>query len=209
MTVSARTRLGTRVRFVGHSFGYTNPPAHGEDGTVTYMPGFKPRTYLPGPGGGLLYVKWDHIGVMGVSPNDLEKVSGRGLGEDDEFPWVSLSYGTLPDKKVILGRVRGSYPMELVRSDADAIEECLMIVERKFAGKHDPFKEFPGRHGKHGYRFSPQGLYALIECVVENQDTVSDEERSYGPRRSEARDNAERALDLVASILQTLNIEWV
>jgi hypothetical protein len=80
--VSPRTRLGTRVRFVGHSFGYSNPPAKGEEGIVTYMPGYKPKTYLPGPGGGLLYVKWDNIGVMGVSPNDVEgvvKKRGKGI----------------------------------------------------------------------------------------------------------------------------------
>ena len=188
MTVSKSTRLGTRVRFVGHSFAYTSPPAKGEEGNVTYMPGYKPRTYLPGPGGGLLYVKWDRIGVMGVSPNDLEKVSGRGLGEDDEFPWVAMSYGKLPARNLILERVRGSYPMELVRSDAEAIEECLDNLEMRHPNVQ-LFEEFPGEHGKHGYRFSPQGLYALIACIVENGEDA--------------------ALDLASSILQTLNIEWV
>jgi hypothetical protein len=76
--VSPRTRLGTRVRFIGHSFGYSNPPEKGEEGIVTYMPGYKPKTYLPGPGGGLLYVKWDNLGVMGVSPNDVESVMPEG-----------------------------------------------------------------------------------------------------------------------------------
>jgi hypothetical protein len=264
MSVSKSTRLGTRVRFVGYGVMYSNPPARGEEGEVTYMPGFKPRTYLPGPGGGLLYVKWDDIGVMGVSPNDLEKVTGsqrqlegfgsfkaeviadnsgrwvgnelrfatekeaneygldlsmrwtavrdvrtvesddpvnyryvkgraerlEGLGEDEsEHPWVRLSYGQLPDKKDVVDRVDGTYRMELTKSDARAIEECLMIVERKFAGRSNPFSEFPSRHGKFGYRFTPQGLYALIECIVEHDE--------------------EAAMDLVSSILQTLNIEWV
>ena len=272
--ISRSTRLGTRVRFIGHSFAYTNPPAKGEEGEVTYMPGYKPRTYLPGPGGGLLYVKWDRKGVMGVSPKDLDIVRSerdiiaphlppprlgtpdevpaidalkryrgqqprswvkgqllrnrwsdvdaetllrkhfdpKGLGESDEFPRVSLTYGTLPNKKLVLERVGKLYPVELVSSDFEAVEECLLIIERRFAGKHDPFEEFSAPHGKYGYRFTPEGLYALLECIVERYDEafdVSDEERGYGPRRSEAREKAERALDLASAILDTLDIEWV
>jgi len=77
--VSRGTRQGTRVRFspnpVSHAL-YRNPPTVGEEGAVTTMPGGGRRTFLPGPGGGLLYVKWDEHGTMGVSPIDLEKVGG-------------------------------------------------------------------------------------------------------------------------------------
>lgn len=78
--VSPRTRLGTRVRFDPNPASHMlyseryGLPERGEEGTVTYMPGFKPRTYFPGPGGGLLYVEWDQAGVLGVSPHDVEKV---------------------------------------------------------------------------------------------------------------------------------------
>ena len=68
-------RVGTRVVFVGSRAGYSNAPEVGEQGTVTTMPGFGARTYLPGPGGGLLYVDWDELGVSGIAPQDLEKVN--------------------------------------------------------------------------------------------------------------------------------------
>lgn len=45
----------------------------GATGAVTLMalPRGK-RTYMPGPGGGLVYVDWDNYGTFGVSPLDLE-----------------------------------------------------------------------------------------------------------------------------------------
>jgi hypothetical protein len=82
--VSKKTRKGTRVRFVGSRVGYTHAPKPNEEGTVTTMPGYgsrvwgsTPRTYLPGPGGGLLYVTWDESGTLGISPNDLEAASDK------------------------------------------------------------------------------------------------------------------------------------
>jgi len=77
--VSKQTRKGTRVRFVGSSVGYTHHPMPNEEGTVTTMPGYGSRTYLPGPGGGLLYVTWDESGTIGISPNDVAKVTRRSL----------------------------------------------------------------------------------------------------------------------------------
>jgi len=77
MPVSPRSRKGTRVVFnasPGSLVLYRNPPDIGEEGTVTTMPGFGTRTFLPGPGGGLLYVRWDNSGTIGVSPRDLDKV---------------------------------------------------------------------------------------------------------------------------------------
>ncbi|MFQ5339957.1 MAG: hypothetical protein ACE5F6_00265 [Anaerolineae bacterium] len=74
-----RTPVGTRVRFVPNpaSFQlYTRPPARGEEGevTTTMFPGGRRRSAMPGPGGGLLYVRWDRVGVQGVSPVDVEIV---------------------------------------------------------------------------------------------------------------------------------------
>jgi hypothetical protein len=80
--VSPKTRVGTRVRFQPTPASlplYSNPPAQGEEGevtTVSFGGGVK-KSFLPGPGGGLLYVKWDRIGVQGVSPIDVVKASGR------------------------------------------------------------------------------------------------------------------------------------
>jgi hypothetical protein len=49
-------------------------PASGTRGSVTSIPtagGI--RTWIHGPGGGLVYVRWDHDGsVCGVSPHDLK-----------------------------------------------------------------------------------------------------------------------------------------
>lgn len=52
---------------------YTGLPPNGTQGKVSpvAMPGGK-KTYLPGPGGGLIYVAFDNGEFMGVSPNDLD-----------------------------------------------------------------------------------------------------------------------------------------
>jgi hypothetical protein len=89
--VGKGTRKGTRVRFSAHPGSlvlYSHHPEIGEEGTVGTMPGFGKRTYLPGPGGGLLYVDWDQSGMIGVSPNDVEKVKAKqsGLGPAPSGP---------------------------------------------------------------------------------------------------------------------------
>jgi hypothetical protein len=77
-----RTKVGTRVRFRPNPVSlalYSNPPAIGEEGEVTttsFGAGGK-RSFLKGPGGGLLYVKWDRLGTMGVSPRDVEVVGKK------------------------------------------------------------------------------------------------------------------------------------
>ena len=53
---------------------YTDPPPVGDVGVVVAMPGFPERHYLPGPGGGLLYVRWATCGTRGVAPQDVERV---------------------------------------------------------------------------------------------------------------------------------------
>lgn len=67
---------GTRVRFVANPASlalYTRPPKIGSTGSVTSVPlgGGRRSTYMPGPGGGLVYVRWDSGEVMGVSQSDL------------------------------------------------------------------------------------------------------------------------------------------
>jgi len=50
-------------------------PVDGMAGTVApvLFPGGKRRTYIPGPGGGMIYVLWDDGTSCGVAPRDLDK----------------------------------------------------------------------------------------------------------------------------------------
>lgn len=71
-------REGTRVRFSPNPASYalySDPPPVGDEGRVTtvLVPGGR-RTYMRGPGGGLVYVNWNRKGVQGVALQDLEKV---------------------------------------------------------------------------------------------------------------------------------------
>ena len=74
--VTLHARKGTRVAFqpnpVSRLLYGGRLPAVGEVGEVAPVSfGSYGRTFLPGPGGGLLYVKWPSIGTCGVSPIDL------------------------------------------------------------------------------------------------------------------------------------------
>lgn len=55
-------------------------PAVGETGAVTTvpLPGGR-KTCMPGPGGGLVYVKWANGSTMGVSSYDIERAKRGGL----------------------------------------------------------------------------------------------------------------------------------
>lgn len=79
-------REGRRVRFapnpVSHAM-YSRAyclPKPGEAGTVTTvpLPGGR-KTCMPGPGGGLVYVKWDGGCTVGVAPQDLARGKKGGL----------------------------------------------------------------------------------------------------------------------------------
>ena len=70
-------REGLRVRFNPNPVSllmYSRPPRRGATGSVTTvpLPGGR-RTCMKGPGGGLVYVKWDDGSFQGVSPIDLDK----------------------------------------------------------------------------------------------------------------------------------------
>ena len=70
-------REGTVVEFDGFGSGYSRAPAVGERGKVTTVPVPGGRsTSMRGPGGGLIYVDWDEIGVTGIAPQDLKVISG-------------------------------------------------------------------------------------------------------------------------------------
>jgi hypothetical protein len=71
-------REGLRVRFVPNPVSfllYRSPPPRGMTGVVTSvpLPGGR-KTCMPGPGGGLVYVKWADGDFQGVSPIDLERI---------------------------------------------------------------------------------------------------------------------------------------
>lgn len=81
-SVTLRVREGTRVQFRPTPASlalYSSPPAVGATGAVTSVPvgGGKRRTSLPGPGGGLVYVKWDDGSFQGVSSIDLVREGSR------------------------------------------------------------------------------------------------------------------------------------
>lgn len=69
-------RVGTRVIFEPYPPSlamYSHPPRTGEEGTVSTVSfGSSNRHYLPGPGGGLLYVDWDESAFQGVSLLDIQ-----------------------------------------------------------------------------------------------------------------------------------------
>lgn len=75
MKIRTRWPEGTRVEFKPNaaSLGmYSMAPMVGTKGSVVAVPlGRGKATYLKGPGGGLVYVKWDSLGVLGVSPIDV------------------------------------------------------------------------------------------------------------------------------------------
>ena len=76
-------RVGTRVVFDPNPVSYVMYsgdhrralPNRGGLGTVTTISG---RSSMRGPGGGLVYVKWDDTDVSGASLNDITSASGWG-----------------------------------------------------------------------------------------------------------------------------------
>jgi len=70
---------GTRVRFQPNPASYalySRAPKPGTYGRVTTVPlgGGRRATCMRGPGGGLVYVRWEGSDTMGVSMNDIVKV---------------------------------------------------------------------------------------------------------------------------------------
>lgn len=75
-------REGTRVEFsttpAGRMLYGSYAPPSGARGSVTSIPlGGRRATCMPGPGGGLVYVRWDEHSTCGVSPRDLTKLKKR------------------------------------------------------------------------------------------------------------------------------------
>ena len=98
-------RPGARVKFSPNPVSmmlYSSPPKRGEEGTVTTVSlGAKRAHYMPGPGGGLLYVDWDKSGQQGVAPQDVTKIGKAKRedadGEDDPFLEAPDALGLLID----------------------------------------------------------------------------------------------------------------
>ena len=89
-------RVGQRVVFQPNAVSlamYSSAPAPGSHGSVVAVSvGSKKVTYLPGPGGGLVYVNWDDTGVMGVSPIDLQTVKSSSKTKAKKNPSPSSKY---------------------------------------------------------------------------------------------------------------------
>jgi hypothetical protein len=191
--VSKGTRQGTRVRFnanPGSLVLYSHHPEIGEEGTVGTMPGFGKRTYLPGPGGGLLYVDWDQSGMIGVSPNDVERVKkGRGTAGLSEYEgeMKSMSYGDMPPKAEFVTRTEGQYPypMELVGADQELVQDLL---------NDEGIEEFDSKYrNKLGVRvIDAKAMYRFLSGLKERYE-----------------DGNDAAGDLASSILGTLGYEWI
>lgn len=108
-------REGARVKFLPTpaSLALYSPPTPtiGATGSVTSVPfgGGVRRTFLPGPGGGLVYVKWDDFGVMGVSSTDIEVIGKRNPSSftakgERMYEGVKAGYGNAPRAKEIAAR---------------------------------------------------------------------------------------------------------
>ena len=72
-------RPGVKVRFEPTAASlalYSKHPPVGDVGRVVQIPvGRRKAHYLPGPGGGLLYVRWEKLGgALGVSLLDVERL---------------------------------------------------------------------------------------------------------------------------------------
>lgn len=74
-------RVCFRANAVARALYSEGAPADGECGTVipVAVPGGK-RTCLPGPRGGLVYVRFDRRGITGVFRPDLVDAKGKSLG---------------------------------------------------------------------------------------------------------------------------------
>jgi len=72
---SARFRSGARVVVKANAAArqlYAGLPANGTEGVVVAVPvGQESKSFMPGPGGGLNFVRFSSGKVMGVSPRDL------------------------------------------------------------------------------------------------------------------------------------------
>lgn len=222
-TATLRTRVGTRVRFTPGAASlalYSNPPRRGEEGTVTTVAGPRGKmSSLKGPGGGLLYVKWDDHGTMGVAPQDIEVVpksgvrAGKGrpgqrIETDDvviettlhpiEFDGAvrSLSFGQLPKFEEFRTSTKEHfpYPMELVGEDQAALDATGLVGEEGI----DSFVPSKYPH-KMGVKVrDAAAMYRLLQALVGHYNE--------GTEPTEA---AEAAGDLASAILGTLGYEWV
>lgn len=86
LKVPAGTRVVVKASPSSRALYSGGIPKDGTEGTVTPVSfGSHKRTSLPGPGGGLVYVKFDDGTFTGVSPIDLEKAPAKkkaGCGDE-------------------------------------------------------------------------------------------------------------------------------
>ena len=124
--VTLRIREGARVEFrptPASLMLYSSPPRRNARGTVTTVPfpGGQRRTSLPGPGGGLVYVKWDDGSFQGVSPIDLFRIW------DDK----GLQANPAPGPVVLVAGAAAAVGLVWWLFKRKAADSCPVVITRK------------------------------------------------------------------------------
>jgi hypothetical protein len=161
-------RPGTRVKFTPNPASYmlyTKPPKKGEEGEVTTIPlGGSRSHYMPGPGGGLVYVKWDEHGTMGISPHDVEKIRGGGASTgklkgkklSDEIARLFKQHSNGVQFNIMdLGKLHKD--VEAANDAGENLEAAMVAAVRKYA---------VGGHPARGAAESLSGAIRASSAVV-------------------------------------------
>ena len=151
--VSPKSPVGTRVVVNANPASralYDHLPPDGSEGSVqaVAMPGGK-KTYLPGPGGGLLYVSFDNGEFMGVAPIDLDKAAASKAASSDAGSPIQAR-GSAPEIRAFrrrCARFEAGKPADptkhMSEEDADKWREMHSKYKDKFKAA--------GAQGLYGY----------------------------------------------------------
>ncbi len=160
-------REGTRVRFQPNPVSFalygSKTPKPGEEGAVTTVNvgGPKKLSYMPGPGGGLVFVKWDTFGVMGVSPIDIVRApKGKECGSckgRGSFRRAMTSTQTAARTCAACGgggRTSNPLPPHEKSSMHGICQTCHQEIFRPSAS--DPWKHVSGKGGHPVTQWEPE-----------------------------------------------------
>lgn len=140
--VKTRWREGERVEFrpIAASLRlYTKPPAIGEAGTVTPVSFGAGRklAYIPGPGGGLVYVEWDSSGFMGVSPIDVVPATRKSKTTPAENPVLTAAERRELATKDFAWPEHRAYPVHDAAHAKNALARLNQAYDAKTISKKD------------------------------------------------------------------------
>jgi len=92
--IPAGTRVSVKANPASRMLYSTDLPVDGTEGeTVAILTPFGKSTFMPGPGGGMIYVQFDNGTFLGVSPRDLIRSSGNLGGVDKTAAAAGGLYG--------------------------------------------------------------------------------------------------------------------